>query len=31
MSEEDASTWTAAIDEAASRPIGADALGPSPA
>jgi hypothetical protein len=36
MSEEDASIWTAAIDEAASRPIGADALagpdglGPSP-
>ena len=27
MSEEDASIWTAAIDEAASRPIGADALG----
>jgi hypothetical protein len=31
MSEEDASLWTAAIDEAASRPIGADALGESPA
>ncbi len=27
MSEEDASVWTAAIDEAASRPIGAEALG----
>jgi hypothetical protein len=26
MSEEDASLWTAAIDEEASRPIGADAL-----
>jgi hypothetical protein len=31
MSEEDASIWTAAIDEAASRPIGADALGGPPA
>ncbi|HSE03918.1 MAG TPA: nucleotidyltransferase [Methylomirabilota bacterium] len=31
MSEEDASIWTAAIDEAASRPIGADALGEAPA
>jgi len=31
MREEDASIWTAAIDEAASRPIGADALGESPA
>lgn len=27
MTEEDASIWTAAIDEAASRPIGAEALG----
>jgi hypothetical protein len=27
MREEDASVWTAAIDEAASRPIGAEALG----
>ena len=27
MSELDASTWTAAIDEAESRPVGADALG----
>jgi len=31
MSEEDASIWTAAIDEAASRPIGADALAEPPA
>ena len=31
MSEEEASIWTAAIDEAASRPIGADALGGPPA
>jgi hypothetical protein len=31
MSEEDASIWTAAIDEAASRPIGAPALGDAPA
>ena len=27
MTESDASIWTAAIDEAASRPVGADALG----
>lgn len=27
MSEEDASVWTAAIDEEASRPVGAEALG----
>ena len=26
MSEHDASLWTAAIDEAESRPVGADAL-----
>jgi DNA polymerase IIIc chi subunit len=31
MSEEDASIWTAAIDEAASRPIGVDALADPPA
>jgi len=30
MSEEDASVWTAAIDEATSRPIGTDALAESP-
>lgn len=27
MSEEDASIWTAVIDEAASRPVGTEALG----
>jgi len=27
MTENEASIWTAAIDEAASRPVGADALG----
>jgi hypothetical protein len=31
MSEEDASLWTAAIDEEQSRPIGAEALGESSA
>lgn len=31
MREEDASAWTAAIDETESRPIGVDALGESPA
>ena len=31
MSEEDASIWTAAIDEATSRPVGADTLGEAPA
>ena len=31
MSEEDASIWTAAIDEAASRPIGVEALAEPPA
>jgi Nucleotidyl transferase of unknown function (DUF2204) len=30
MTEEDASVWTAAIDEATSRPIGTDALAESP-
>ncbi|HZP37334.1 MAG TPA: nucleotidyltransferase [Methylomirabilota bacterium] len=31
MTESDASIWTAAIDEAASRPVGADSMGEAPA